>query len=269
VSRNLESVEIEGVPLDGDAETVSAQIAGRSASRLLSDIHLDPSDPVAHLVAYLMLRMHEMSIEKDEIAVFAEANRAILSAGVLDEADRVIGATSLADENFALWGRRIIDDIRLSLSGCQEFIERRSDRLLWLCMALAWQVANGKLAYRQACEVLNRPHNRRRIDRISLKWMIDDTAESSEDWGPFGEFVTEYTMLIAEGCLLLGETVMVWGAFKLLRYLPPAADAKGWTDVVERCAQHFAAANALGADERSFLGRVHARFGAQISDDDL
>ena len=264
-----DSVAILGVPLDGDAETVSAQIAARSASRLLSDVHLDPTDPVTHLVAYLQVRMHESSIEKDELAVFAEANRVILSAGALGDADRVIGSMATADEDFRRWGQRVIGDIRLSLSGRKEEIERRSDRLLWLCMALASQVEKGMLTHRQACEVLTRPRNRDRIDRISLKWMIDDTIDSRGEWGLFGKFVTEYAMLIAEGCLLLDNPGWVDAAFTLLRDLPPAVDSEAWTDVIERCAQHLMAAGILGADERSFVDRVHARFEAQIADDDL
>jgi hypothetical protein len=258
-----------GVSLDGEPDEVSAAMAAASAPRKLSDVRLTRDDAAAELIAYLLVRWGNASVEKEEIAAFTQANRSTLDRETLSQVDSVIARAGSADSDFAVFAGSVVEAIRMYLSGRGDDVELPSDRLLWLCLALASQVAREALTHQEARQYLERPHNRRRIDRMSLGYMINDAIESEGEAPAFAKFATEYAMLIAEGSLLLDDPGFVYAAFTLLRHLPPPADPPAWVEVVGRCARRLAAADMVGADESAFIQRVATRFGARRADDDL
>src|SRR2546428_880157 len=82
---------VEVVSLEGDAEQIAeALISGSLPATFLDEIDMADDRGKARLIACLMLRQQQASLEKDEIVRFVARNRRALNSGELSVLDLLI-----------------------------------------------------------------------------------------------------------------------------------------------------------------------------------
>src|SRR5262249_14521492 len=136
-----------------------------------------PDGPEVFLEALVRRRL-QASLERSEIIAFVERNRQPLEqSGMLDlVADLASLQAEDDDEDKAVWAwfGEAIKQMQLVLDGHPESVDVVSSRLLWLCVALSYHVDSGRLSHSDAVGWLELPHNRERMTRHAVMYLLRD-----------------------------------------------------------------------------------------------
>jgi hypothetical protein len=256
------------VKLSGEPEAIAQQlIAGDLPKTFLDEVDISNQEGQARLLACMMLRRRQASLEKDEIVRFVRRNEAALKRGGLDMLRALCSASGKVEGGKPLgqFFDYFTEQVDHALAGHPEKIDVKSDRLLWLCYALALKVSDG-FSHREAVRILSKPEHRARISKLSLAFMLRDWAEAMGT----REFPdTEYLMLIAECALLSDNPGALSASYAILTRFSPAGDAAAWSDLMRRAAEELDRRGRLDEEGRQFLRKMDARFRQEIPDDDL
>lgn len=257
------------VSLEGQPEQIAEDLIRDSLPKtFLDQIDISTEEGKGKLLACLMLRQHQASLEKDEILRFVDRNQGALKAGELkivrlfaQVGEKVEGGAKLAS-----FFEYFTEQIDAALAGRPQDINVKSDRLLWLLYALAQKLSEKSLRYETALEIISKPAHRDRISPLSLEFMIYDFAEFL---GTANETPTEYVMLIDECALLSQNVPAVEAATGLLGKINPPTDIKPFLNLMLR-ARTFLAANGKSIkDVDATITKFQARFGELVEDNDL
>jgi len=242
-----------------------------------------PSDPLAKLdlraaigdrglamlMAALIRRLPQRSLERDEVVAFVERNRAALRReGWLDFLIDKLPAVQSDDKGAALIDaiRDTAVQMRHALLGRPQDIEVISNRLLYLCIALDMKLGHDGFTHEKAVAYLRRPENRELMSAKAVMFMFADYYRHMDE---IDEPRTGYVMLITECALLAGVDDALTMATILLRGLPPPVDTAAWLDLRHRLAERLRSSGAWTVDDESSLARAVARFTDEVPDDDL
>ena len=255
------------VILKNSPEETAEDLIAPSLPRLFLDqIDLRSADGPGLFVEALSRRRFEASVERAEVIGFVERNRAVLErTGLLDSFVDMAGPAIQSDDD-RTWIYNLIDQMKHVLGGHPERVDMVSSRLLWLCVALDYHVSSGLLDHAAAVQVLRRPHNRERITRNAVMYLLGDYINSMDE---LDTPRSEYVLLLAECALLADDKACMGGAAVLLGNIPPVADTSAWLAVYHRLRQRLAAVGAWTAEYQAALDRIAERFDSGIPDDDF
>jgi len=267
--RNPGNIGVEIVPLEGDPEQIAEGLIRSSLPKsFLDEIDIASSEGQGRLLACLMLRRHQASLEKDEILRFVERNRTALEGGALDLVRMFINIATLTDggAEMTTFFEYFTTQVQAALANRPQDIDIKSDRLLWLVYAAAQQLSGGRLTYAAARDLLAKPEHRERISPLSLRFMLVDYAESI---GGTSEAPTEFVMLVNE-CALMSENVKaVVASVALLGKISTPADVQALIDLLQRSRTFLLAHQEPVEEADAAIARYQGRFAKSVSDDDF
>jgi hypothetical protein len=267
--RAPDDLKVEIISLDAEPEQIAEDLIRDSLPKtFLDQIDISDEQGISRLMACLLLRQHQASLEKDEIIRFVERNRRALGAGGLDLLRLLIEAGKKVEggEGLAKFFEYFSEQVAAALAGRPQDIDVKSDRLLWLLYALAQRISSGSFQYEAAIKILAKPEHSDRISPLSLKFLLYDYADSV---GRSSEVSTEYVMLIDECALMTQNVPAAAAATALLAKLPPPTDVPPFVDLMQR-AKAFLTANGRDVEDTdAALARLRSRFEESVADDDF
>lgn len=227
---------------------------------------------MALFMAALVRRLVQRSLERDEVIAFVEGNRAVLERegwiGFLldnlpevdedDEADGVAMIRTMRDA---------AAQMQLALAHRPQDIQVVSNRLLYLCIALAMKIRHGDLTHEAAVRgYLARPSTRALMSEKAVLFLLSDYLRNMDD---IDEPDSSYVMLVAECALFTDDISSIAVAATLLRHLPPPAGATSWLNLRQRLATRLRSCGRWNADDEASLAKAINRFAEVVTDDDL
>jgi hypothetical protein len=259
--------DVTHIPLDQDPEQLAeALIADVLPDQPLDAIRIRTAADLPDLLGYLFrrARAQEAAIEKEELIAFAEANRGTATVELIGELERTFarfeGENALG-EYFAY----ILANMRHAVAGDYDAINLRSDRLLWLLVALSMQLASGMLDYASARAIIGKPTHRRHISSAALHYQALDYVSALETPQAAN---TEYIMLVAECALATGDVANLELAWIALMGSPQPRDTNAWADLIERTSAVLDRHGKLDEQRAAFAAKVRHRL-VRVDDDDL
>jgi hypothetical protein len=253
------------VPLDQPPEALAeALIADALPQQPLDAVRLESKLDAMALLMYLTRRAHEAAIEKEELIAFAEANRGVADLQMVELLERAV-ANVEGEDALTEYLNYILQNMRHAVAGDYDAIDLRSDRLLWLIMALSMQLASGLIEYEPARAILAKPEHSRHISPAALQYQTLDYVSAFET--PHATNC-EYIMLVAECALATGDRDNLAIAWVALMHSPQPRDTRSWADLIERASSALESDGRLDADGAAFAAKVRARF-AEVDEDDF
>lgn len=257
------------IPMSDDPEEMARNMIADSLPKtFLYEIDLSTDEGLSRLIACLLLRRHQASLEKDELIRFVERNRKPLKTRAfhLLTAMESAGAGVAGGEDLADFLHYFNENVSHILDGHPELVNVKSDRLLWLLWSLANCLENSKITYQKALSILAKPEHRERISLLSLLFMYQDYAETI---GAENQPSTEYPMLLLECALLSRDTAMAKVGASILARSPAPKDGQAWLDLAQRTYRFLNENGQADADAVQFLRNAERRGGRRISEDDF
>ncbi|MEU9919646.1 hypothetical protein [Streptomyces sp. NPDC051001] len=224
---------------------------------------------LALLMAALVHRLSQRSLERDEIVAFVEHNRVTLQRErwlefLIDKLPA--GRSNDKDAPLLDATRDAAVQMRHALRGRPQDIDVISNRLLYLCIALDMKLGHDGFTYQTAVGHLFRPQTQALMSDAAVMYLFADYYRNMDE---IDEPRTGYVMLLTE-CALLADTNSALVMAKiLLRGLPPPGDTASWLDVRHRLAARLRSSGSWTAEDESWLARAVGRFADEVPDDDL
>jgi|GEM_PF-5850103 len=267
---NPENLKYSVISLDGDPEAVAEDLIRDSLPKtFFNEIDISTDEGFSQLIACLMLRMHQCSMEKDEIIEFTQKNKLILKERLIPLEEMIKVMKTMNDPGAAdmiFFFSYFFEQVNYCLAGKEHLVNIKSDRLLWLLYALASQLASRKISYKKALDILSKPIHRNRISLLSIQFMLKDFAESI---GTPNTPHTEYLMLVTECGLKINDANAVSAVTAILPKLQLPVQREALQDLLQRSIVFLKTKNKPIIEAESFLSNLHKRFDNKISDDDL
>lgn len=264
-----QGLRVETISLEGSPERIAQDLIRSSLPKtFLDEIDISTDEGLSRLLACLILRKDQASLEKDELVRFFQRNERSLRQGRLDVLQAFVAASPNVEggEELSRFLEYFMEQIGHLLNRMPEKVNVKSDRLLWLCYALASKIKDGGFTFAQACQTLRKDEHRNCISSLSLVFMLRDFAEAIDTQNALG---TEYLMMIGECALLSNDSQSLAATFGVLSHYPPIRDGTAWAEFITRCATQLEQANVLRPEDRAFLNKVSARYDAKVNDDDF
>jgi hypothetical protein len=257
------------IPMSDDPEEMAQNMIADSLPKtFLYEIDISNEQGLSRLIACLLLRQQQASLEKDELIRFVERNRKALNSGAykLLTAMAAAGARIQGGENLKFYLEYFNENVGHLLNGHPELVNVKSDRLLWLLWALANSLENSKISYQKALSILAKPDNKERISPLSLGFMYQDYGETI---GAENQPSTEYPMLILECALLSKNVAMVKVGALILAGSPAATDTQSWLDLAQRTHRFLSERGQTDTETAKFLRNAEKLSGRRIGEDDF
>jgi len=227
---------------------------------------------LALFMAILVRRLAQRSLERDEVVAFVEENRAILEREgwirfLLDKLPEVDADDEADGAAMMRTMRDAATQMQLALDHRPDDIQVISNRLLYLCIALAMKLGRGDLTHEAAVSgYLARPTTRALMSKKAVLFMLSDYLRNMDD---IDEPDSSYVMLVAECALFTDDVSSIAVAATLLRDLPPPVGAAPWLDLRQRLAARLRSCGLWNADHEASLAKAINRFADVVADDDL
>ena len=266
---DAENLGYTTVSLDGDPEKIAEDLIRDSLPKTqLDQIDISDQAGLARLFACLLLRKNQASLEKDELLRFVARNRGPLKSGALDLLRMISEAGTHVEggEGLSRFIEYFSTAVTAALEGRPQAINIKSDRLLWLLYALGHQLSSGKIDYRGAVVILNKPEHRGRISQLSLIFMLKDFGESLDTPS---QAPVEYVLLILECALISGDVASAVATSAILGRLPAPRDPASFIDVMERARKLLASAGRNTGEVDESLNRYKGRFRRTVGEDEF
>jgi hypothetical protein len=255
--------------MSDDPEELARNLLADSLPKtFLDEIDISSEQGLSRLLACLILRQQQASLEKDELIRFVERNRKALNSGAykLLKAMEAAGAGVAGGENLKLYLHYFNENIGHLLNGHPESVDVKSDRLLWLLWALANFLENSKITYQKALSILAKREYKERISPLSLQFMYKDYGDTI---GSENQMGSEFPMLILECALLSQNISMVRVGALILSQLPAPSDSKAWLDLAQRTHRFLSERGQADQQTIKFLRNAEKRSGHRIGEDDF
>lgn len=264
------------ITISDDPESMAEAFFQQNAppQKFLDEIDISNEQGIGELIAYLLLRQRQASLEKDEILRFVKRNERVLRTGALeflfttliDAAEKVEVEEGKGGKKISIFLKYFVTQVQHALDGNPDKMDIISDRLLWLLAALSMSVSNGSISYADGLKILNKKEHKDRMSHSSIDYLFNDFKETI---GSLSQPSTEYVMFIAE-CALIKEDILgaATGLF-LLSYIAPLDETDPWLDLISRLSTFLEKNDKLFGRGKEFTQRVFSRYHQEVSEDDF
>ena len=272
---STEDPQVILIPISDDPESMAeVLIQDELPQKFLDAIDISNKQGIAELIACLILRQHQASLEKDEILRFVKRNERVLRTDaweflftiLIDAAKKVEVEEGEGSKKISIFLKYFITQVQQALDGKPEKMDVISDRLLWLLAALSMSVSNGSVSYADGLKILNKKEHKDRISHSSIDYLFKDFMKTV---GSPQQPSTEYVMFVAECALITEDILGASFGLALLSYIDPPDQTDPWLDLISRLSTFLEKNDKLFAQGKEFMQRIFSRYHQEVSEDDF